>query len=143
MVMYCGKNETDLKCLKCKYVYDDDEALYCNKKEGDILNEELCVMCGKPIPEGRMVCCKCESVEPSFDTTKITVSFDKITDIRDFVSLVSRCIDDVTIGSGRFKVNAKSIMALFSLDLSQPLKVEFYGNIPYDVKEGMKKFIMN
>ena len=68
---------------------------------------------------------------------------DKITDIKDFVNLVSKCTDDVTIGSGRFKVNAKSIMGLFSLDLTKPLKVEFYGDIPYEVKEGMKKFIVN
>ena len=100
-------------------------------------------MCGEPIPEGRMVCHKCEDVEPSFNTVKITVLLDKITDIKDFVNLVSKCSDDVTIGSGRFKVDAKSIMGLFSLDLTKLLKVEFYGDIPYEVREGMKKFIVN
>ena len=107
------------------------------------ISEERCVMCGEPIPEGKMVCHKCENVEPSFDTIKIMVLLDKITDIKDFVNLVSKCSDDVTIGSGRFAVDAKSIMGLFSLDLSKPLKVEFYGDIPYEVKEGMKKFIVN
>ena len=107
------------------------------------ISEERCVMCGDPIPEGRMICHKCEDVEPSFDVIRTTVLLDKITDIKDFVNLVSKCSDDVTIGSGKFKVNAKSIMGLFSLDLSKPLKVEFFGNIPYEVKEGMKKFIVN
>ena len=107
------------------------------------ISEERCVMCGESIPEGRIICHKCEDVEPSFETTKIMVLLDKITDIKDFVNLVSKCTDDVTIGSERFKVNAKSIMALFSLDLTKPLKVEFYGDIPYEVKEGMKKFIMD
>ena len=107
------------------------------------MNEERCIMCGEPIPEGRMVCPKCEDVEPSFDTVKATVLLDKIADIKDFVNLTSKCSDDVTIGSGRFAVDAKSIMGLFSLDLSKPLKVEFYGDIPNEVKEDMKKFIVN
>ena len=107
------------------------------------ISEERCVMCGESIPEGRMICHKCEDVEPSFETIKVMVLLDKITDIKDFVDLSSKCTEDVTIGSGRFKVNAKSIMALFSLDLTKPLKVEFYGDIPYEVKEGMKKFMVN
>jgi hypothetical protein len=47
------------------------------------------------------------------------------------------------VKSGRYAVNAKSIMGLFGLDLSRPLKVEFYGNVPYEVKEGMKKFTVD
>ena len=107
------------------------------------METNTCVVCGVTIPEGRMVCPNCENMEPNFDTVKITVLLDKFTDIKDFVNLVSKCADDVTIGSGRFIVNAKSIMGLFSLDLSTPLNVEFYGDIPYEVKEGMKKFIVN
>lgn len=107
------------------------------------ISVDRCVMCGEIIPEGRMVCHKCEDVEPSFETTKVMVLLDKIADIKEFVNLVSKCSDDVTIGSGRFAVDAKSIMGLFSLELSKPLKVEFYGDIPYEVKEGMKKFIVN
>ena len=105
--------------------------------------EDRCIMCGEYIPEGRMVCHKCEEAEPSFDTIKITVLLDKIADIKDFVNLASKCQDDVVVKSGHYAVSAKSIMALFSLDLSKPLKVEFYGNIPYEVKEGMKKFIVD
>ena len=100
-------------------------------------------MCGEPIPEGRMICHRCEDVEPSFETTKVMVLLDKITDISNFVTLVSKCRDDVVVKSGHFAVNAKSLMGLYSLDLTKPLKVEFYGDIPYEVKEGMKKFIVN
>ena len=88
-------------------------------------------------------CGKCEYVEPSFNTAKITVSLDKITDIKDFVNLASKCRDDVVVRSGHYAVSAKSIMSLFSLDLTKPLKVEFYGAVPYEVREGMKKFIIN
>lgn len=107
------------------------------------ISEEKCVMCGKPAMRNSMVCHTCYDMKPSFETTKIFVSLDKIADIKEFVGLASKCKDDVSVGSGRFSVNAKSIMGLFSLDLTKPVKVEFYGNIPYEVKEGMKKFIVN
>ena len=109
------------------------------------INEEICVSCGASLAteSGSMLCRQCMDIEPSFYTTKVMVLLDKITDIKDFVNLVSKCSDDVTIGTGRFKVDAKSIMGLFSLDLTKPLKVEFYGDIPYEVKEGMKNFIVN
>lgn len=106
--------------------------------------EDKCVMCGAYVPEGRMICINCENKhKPSFDTVKITVFLDKITDIRDFVNLASKCGDDVVVKSGHYSVSAKSIMALFSLDLDKPLKVEFYGDVPREVKEGIKKFIIN
>lgn len=109
-----------------------------------MINDGICVSCGAPIAtESGMLCRNCMEIEPSFDTVKATVLLDKIADIKDFVNLVSKCAGDVTIGSGRFAVNAKSLMGLFSLDLTKPVKVEFFGNIPYEVKEGMKKFIVN
>ena len=100
-------------------------------------------MCGEIIPEGRMICHRCESEEPSFDTIKITVCLNQITDIAEFVILASKCADDVVVKSSRFAVDGKSIMGLYSLDLTKPLNVEFYGNVPFEVKEGMKKFVVN
>ena len=107
------------------------------------MNEDRCVVCGKPVPEGRMICLNCDDKEPNFNTTKIKISLDKIADVKEFVGLVSKCSDDVTVGVGRFAVDAKSIMGIFSIDLTKPLNVEFYGDIPYEVEEGMKKFIIN
>ena len=105
--------------------------------------EDRCVMCGVYVPEGRMVCTNCENDEPSFDTIKVTVLLNKITDVKDFVDLASKCRDDVVVKSGRYAVNAKSSMALCTLDLTKPLKVEFYGSVPYEVRQGMKKFIVD
>ena len=108
-----------------------------------MMNDRICAACGSQIAtESGMLCRNCEGFEPSFDTVKINVLLDKIADIRDFVNLVSKCRDDVVVKSGHYAVNAKSIMALFSLDLSKPLTVEFYGSIPCEVREGMKKFIV-
>ena len=109
-----------------------------------MMNDGVCVSCGASIAtESGMLCRNCMDVEPSFDIPKITISLNKIADIKDFVGLTSKCSDDVIVCSGRFAVDAKSIMGLFSLDLTKPLKVEFYGSVPYEVKEGMKKFMID
>lgn len=73
--------------------------------------------------------------------TRVTLS--KVSDINDFVNLTNKCIDDVIVYSGRYIVNGKSLMGIYSLDLSEPLKVEFHGDIPDEVKKGMKKFVVN
>lgn len=107
------------------------------------MNEERCVTCGEVIPEGRMVCHKCETVEPCLETVKVRVLLNSVADVSKLVELATKCRDDVVVRSGRFTVNAKSIMGLFSLDLTKPVNVEFYGNIPYEVEEGIKNFIVD
>ncbi len=47
-----------------------------------------------------------------------------INDVKDFVNIVNRYDFDVDLTSGRYIVDAKSIMGIFSLDLSKPIKVE-------------------
>ena len=46
-------------------------------------------------------------------------SFEKV---RDFVNAVTECDTDVNLISGDYVVNAKSIMGIFSLDLSKPVE---------------------
>lgn len=106
------------------------------------MKESRCVVCGRPIAEDRMVCPRCENAEPSFNTAKVTVSLKKFKDIPKFLRLVSKCRDDVVACSGHYVVNAKSLMGLLTLDLSTPIKVEFYGDIPYEVKEVLKKYMI-
>lgn len=90
-----------------------------------------------------MICYNCETAEPSFGTTKIWVSLNQIAGISKFADLASKCKDDVVVRSGNFAVNAKSLMGLYSLDLSSPVMVEFYGHVPHEVVEEMKKFIVD
>ena len=51
-----------------------------------------------------------------------------INDVKDFVNVVSKYDFDVDLTSGRYVVDAKSIMGIFSLDLSQPIKVEVHSD---------------
>ena len=50
-----------------------------------------------------------------------------INDVKDFVNVVNKFDFDVDLTSGRYIVDAKSIMGIFSLDLSKPIKVEVHA----------------
>ena len=56
------------------------------------------------------------------------VSLSSIEDVRQFVNAAACCPCEVDVLSGRYVVDAKSIMGLFSLDLSRPVKVEVHGS---------------
>ena len=51
-----------------------------------------------------------------------------INDVKDFVNTVSKYDFDVDLTSGRYVVDAKSIMGIFSLNLSKPIKVEVHSD---------------
>ena len=56
------------------------------------------------------------------------VSLSSIEDVRQFVNAATCCPCEVDVLSGRYVIDAKSIMGLFSLDLSKPVRVEVYGS---------------
>lgn len=58
----------------------------------------------------------------------VKININTINDVKNFVSIVSRCDYDVDIVSGRYAIDAKSIMGIFSLDLSKPIKVEIHSD---------------
>ncbi len=51
-----------------------------------------------------------------------------INDIKAFVNIVNKYQFDVDLTSGRYVVDAKSIMGIFSLDLSKPIKVDIHAD---------------
>lgn len=58
----------------------------------------------------------------------LQVQLRTIDDVKDFVNIVSKCSYDVDLTSGRYTVDAKSIMGIFSLDLSKPINVEIFSD---------------
>ena len=56
------------------------------------------------------------------------ISLASINDVKHFVNIVNRYDFDVDLTSGRYVVDAKSIMGIFSLDLSKPIKVEGHSD---------------
>ena len=47
-----------------------------------------------------------------------------INDVKDFVNISNKYDFDIDLTSGRYIVDAKSIMGIFSLDISKAIKVE-------------------
>ena len=72
---------------------------------------------------------------------ELHIQLKTIDDVKDFVNIVSKCSYDVDLSSGRYVVDAKSIMGIFSLDLSKPIKVEIYSNDCDDFVREIDKFI--
>jgi phosphotransferase system HPr-like phosphotransfer protein len=66
-----------------------------------------------------------------------------IMDVRDFVNAVAAYEGDVDLTSGRYVVDGKSIMGIFSLDLLQPIKLTVYNDDTADALfEKLAKFIV-
>ena len=55
---------------------------------------------------------------------EVSVVLNSIERVRKFVSLCEKQSFDICVSSGRHRVNAKSLMGVFSLDLSVPVTVE-------------------
>ncbi len=63
---------------------------------------------------------------------KITIALNTINDVKFFVNTVSRYDFDVDLISGRYAVDAKSIMGIFSLDLSKPIDLNIHAESGVD-----------
>ena len=70
----------------------------------------------------------------------MTISLTQVTEVQDFVNLVSRFPFDVDVVSGRYTVNAKSMLGIYSLDLSRPLQVLIYSDDCAELKEALEAF---
>ena len=58
-------------------------------------------------------------------SVKIHLSY--INDVRAIVSAASEMPCDIDLVSGRYIIDAKSIMGIFSLDFAKPITVEVHG----------------
>ncbi|NSW91835.1 MAG: HPr family phosphocarrier protein [Firmicutes bacterium] len=65
-----------------------------------------------------------------------------INDVKDFVNIVNKYDFDIDLSSGRYVVDAKSIMGIFSLDLSKPIKVEAHTDDCDVFCEEIKKYMV-
>ena len=72
-------------------------------------------------------------------TVKIKLS--TIEDVRKFVETVTRYDMDIDLTSGRYTVDAKSIMGIFSLDLLKPIELTAHSDNAEKLFEDLKSFI--
>lgn len=74
--------------------------------------------------------------------TKATVSLQAINDVKDFVNIVMRYDFDIDLVSGRYAIDAKSIMGIFSLDLSKPIELNAHTDDADDFLKDLEKFLI-
>ena len=55
------------------------------------------------------------------------IRINTIEDVKNFVTTVTKCNYEVDIVSGRYAIDAKSIMGIFSLDLSKPINLNIHA----------------
>lgn len=65
-----------------------------------------------------------------------------IEDVRNFVNEVTRCEFDVDLASGRYIVDAKSIMGIFSLDLLNPIRMTVHSDECEEFLARVEKYIV-
>ena len=71
----------------------------------------------------------------------VKVNITTINDVKNFGSIVYRCDYDGDIVSGRYAIDAKSIMGIFSLDLSKELTLNIHSDDCADFLEEIKGYI--
>ena len=59
---------------------------------------------------------------------EVKICLGTIERVKDFVNAVTRLDCDVDIVSGRYVIDAKSIMGIFSLDLSKPIDLNIHAD---------------
>ena len=60
--------------------------------------------------------------------------------VKEFVNITQSYPFEILLKSGKYVVDAKSILGIFSLDLSNPITVEVYDENCNELLEKLKKF---
>ena len=72
----------------------------------------------------------------------VRISLNSIDKVKSFVNDLAKFDVDFDLVSGRYVIGAKSIMGIFSLDLSKPITLEVYSDHCDDLMEELKPFII-
>ena len=68
------------------------------------------------------------------------ISLQMASQVKTFVSIVQKYAYEIDLRSDRYVVDAKSILGIFSLDLSKPINVEIHSNDCEDLLAELKQF---
>ena len=70
----------------------------------------------------------------------VRISLQMASQVKAFVSVVQKYAYEIDLRSDRYVVDAKSILGIFSLDLSKPLTVEIHTDKCDDLLAELKQF---
>ncbi len=68
----------------------------------------------------------------------VQISLNSIDKVKSFVNDISKFDCDFDLISGRYVIDAKSIMGIFSLDLSKPIELSIHAEEDNNLSEIMK-----
>lgn len=73
----------------------------------------------------------------------VQISLNSINKVKSFVNEITKFDNDFDLVSGRYVIDAKSIMGIFSLDLSKPIDLNIHAEDGTDeVMAALKPYIM-
>ena len=73
----------------------------------------------------------------------VTIRLSLVENVNKFVNIVSRYPFEMDLRAGRHVVDAKSILGIFSLDLSRPITLDIYSDDCEGLLEEIRPFTEN
>ena len=77
-----------------------------------------------------------------FPMHTVQINLNSIDKVKAFVHSVNTFNTEFDLVSGRFVIDAKSIMGIFSLDLSKPINLTIYNDDDAEIMESLKPFLV-
>lgn len=74
--------------------------------------------------------------------TTVNIALKAIDDVKNFVNAVLLFDYDIDLISGRYAIDAKSIMGIFSLDLSKPIELRAHTEDAEKLLTAIDKYIV-
>ncbi len=72
----------------------------------------------------------------------VNITLNSIDKVKNFVNVITKYQGDFDLVSGRYVIDAKSIMGIFSLDLSKPIRLDIHDEEAFEKLAGsLKEFI--
>lgn len=71
-----------------------------------------------------------------------TIKLNTIGDVKTFVNIVGKYDFDVDLISGRYAIDAKSIMGIFSLDITKPIRLDAHTEDAYAFFGEIAQFVV-
>ena len=73
----------------------------------------------------------------------VQISLNSIDKVKSFVNEISKFDNDFDLVSGRYVIDAKSIMGIFSLDLSKPINLNIHADENMNaIMEAIKPYVI-
>lgn len=79
-------------------------------------------------------------LSPGGTMKRFDIQLTRTSQVQQFVALMTQCPCEVDIVSGRYTVDAKSLLGIYSLDLSRPLTLLVHGSCPDEVEKALADY---